>query len=71
MRIRMKQATRHEATHVAWCNFCRKHETLKGKTPEVASGLADKTWSIRGLPEQAAGYRTKSPLSHTRAHQRH
>ena len=36
-----------QAIFFAWYNFCRKHETLNGKTPAMASGLADKVWSVR------------------------
>lgn len=37
------------ALFTAFYNFCRKHETLKGKTPAMAAGLADKAWSLREL----------------------
>jgi len=30
-------------------NFCRKHITLKGKTPAMVAGLADHVWSIEEL----------------------
>jgi IS1 family transposase len=43
-----------QALYFAWYNFCRGHETLKGKTPAMASGLADKVWSVRELLERAA-----------------
>jgi transposase InsO family protein len=43
-----------QAIFVAWYNFCRKHETLKGQTPAMASGLADVAWTIRELLECAA-----------------
>ncbi len=43
-----------QAIFFAWYNFCRKHETLKGKTPAMAAGLADKAWTIRELLERAA-----------------
>ena len=43
-----------QAIFFAWYNFCRKHETLKGQTPAMASGLADTVWSIRELLERAA-----------------
>lgn len=36
----------------AWYNFCRKHSTIK-TTPAVASGLAEKPWSIKQLLENA------------------
>ena len=39
---------------VAWYNFARKHETLKGKTPAMASGLSDHVWTIKELIERAA-----------------
>jgi hypothetical protein len=38
---------------VAWYNFARKHETLKGKTPAMASGLSDHVWTVRELIERA------------------
>jgi IS1 family transposase/transposase-like protein len=34
-------------------NFCRKHETIK-KTPAMASGLADKQWTVLELLERVA-----------------
>jgi hypothetical protein len=40
---------------VAWYNFARKHETLKGKSPAMASGVADKVWSVKELIERVAG----------------
>ena len=39
---------------VAWYNFSRKHEELKGKTPAMASGLSDDVWTINELIEKAA-----------------
>jgi IS1 family transposase len=30
-------------------NYCRKHETLKGKTPAMAAGLTDHRWSLEEL----------------------
>lgn len=44
-----------QALFVAWYNFCRKHEALKGKTPAMASGLSDHVWSVKELIERAAG----------------
>ncbi|HEY1598205.1 MAG TPA: hypothetical protein VGG64_01295 [Pirellulales bacterium] len=32
---------------VAWYNFGRKHEAFKGAPPVMASGLADKAWTIK------------------------
>jgi hypothetical protein len=52
-----KSLTHHtamQAIFVAWYNFARKHETLKGATPAMASGLADKAWTIKELIERAA-----------------
>jgi transposase-like protein/IS1 family transposase len=43
-----------QALFVAWYNFARKHETLKGKSPAMASGLADHVWSVRELLERGA-----------------
>jgi len=43
-----------QAIFFCWYNFCRKHDTLKGATPAMASGLADKIWSVRELLENAA-----------------
>lgn len=34
-------------------NYCRKHETLKGKTPAMAAGLADHVWTLDELIEKA------------------
>ena len=39
---------------VAWYNFARKHETLKGQTPAMASVLTDHVWTIKELIERAA-----------------
>jgi len=43
-----------QAIFFAWYNFARKHEALKGQAPAMASGLADKVWTIRELLENAA-----------------
>ncbi|MEX2307127.1 MAG: IS1 family transposase [Pirellulales bacterium] len=43
-----------QALFFAWYNWCRKHETLKGQTPAMASGLVDKVWTLRELLGQAA-----------------
>jgi IS1 family transposase len=48
----LKHHVAMQALFVAWYNFCRKHETLKGQTPAMASGLADKAWTIRELLEK-------------------
>ena len=43
-----------QAIFFAWYNFCRKHETLGGKTPAMAAGLTDNVWVVRELLENAA-----------------
>jgi hypothetical protein len=43
-----------QSIFVAWYNFGRKHEALKGSIPAMASGLADKVWSVKELIERAA-----------------
>jgi hypothetical protein len=37
-----------------WYNFYRNHATLKGQTPAMAAGLADKCWKIEELIAAAA-----------------
>jgi transposase-like protein/IS1 family transposase len=49
----LKHHVAMQAILFAWYNFCRKHLALK-TTPAVASGLADKAWSLRQLIETAA-----------------
>jgi hypothetical protein len=41
---------------VAWYSFGWKNEALKGKTPVMASGVADHVWTIEELVEQAARF---------------
>ena len=36
------------AVFVAWCNFCRVHQTLR-VTPAMEAGLTDHAWSVREL----------------------
>jgi hypothetical protein len=43
-----------QAIFVAFYNFGRKHETLKGQTPAMASKLTDHVWTIGELLENAA-----------------
>ncbi len=50
----LKHHTAMQAIFVAWYNFARAHETLKGKSPAMASGLADKVWTVKELVERAA-----------------
>jgi transposase-like protein/IS1 family transposase len=50
----LKHHTAMQALFVAWYNFARKHEALKGQTPAMASKLTDHVWTIRELIERAA-----------------
>jgi transposase-like protein/IS1 family transposase len=50
----LKHHVAMQAIFMAWYNFGRKHETLKGRTPAMASGLAEKPWSVKELIEFAA-----------------
>jgi hypothetical protein len=43
-----------QALFVAWYNFGRKNESLKGKTPAMASELSDHAWTIKELIDRAA-----------------
>jgi len=35
--------------HFMHYNFCRKHQTLAGKTPAMAAGVADHVWSVEEI----------------------
>jgi hypothetical protein len=37
------------ALHFAYCNFCRKHASLKGATPAMKAGITDRAWGIADL----------------------
>jgi len=50
----LKHHVAMQALFIAWYNFSRKHEALKGKTPAMASGIAEKPWTIQELIERAA-----------------
>jgi len=39
------------ALHAMHYNFVRGHQTLKGKTPAMAAGIADRRWTARDLAE--------------------
>jgi len=43
-----------QAIFFCWFNWCRKHETLKGRTPAMAAGVADKIWTVGELLKNAA-----------------
>lgn len=32
--------------YVAWYNFCRAHQSLRGRTPAMEAGLTDHVWSV-------------------------
>jgi hypothetical protein len=51
----LKHHVAMQAIFVAHYNFCRKHESLKGQTPAMASGLTNEVWTILNLLENAAG----------------
>jgi hypothetical protein len=47
-----KSLDNHKAAitlYIAFYNFCRGHQTLKGGSPAMAAGLADHVWSIAEL----------------------
>jgi hypothetical protein len=47
-----KKWENHEAAlglYFAHYNFCRKHNSLKGSTPAMASGLTDHAWTMDEL----------------------
>ena len=50
----LRHHTAMQSLFVAWYNFGRKHETLKGHTPAMASKLTDSVWSVKELIERAA-----------------
>jgi transposase InsO family protein len=50
----LKHQMAMQALFVAWYNFARKHEALKGQTLAMASGLSDHVWTIKQLIERAA-----------------
>jgi transposase-like protein/IS1 family transposase len=49
----LKHHTAMQSLFVAWYNFARKHEALKGQTPAMASKLTDHVWTIKELIERA------------------
>jgi hypothetical protein len=46
--------SQQQALFVAWYNFARTNEALKGQTPAMASQLTDDVWTIKELIERAA-----------------
>jgi hypothetical protein len=51
----LKHHTAMQNVFIAWYNFCRKHETLKGATPAMASKLSGWPWTVKELLERVAG----------------
>jgi IS1 family transposase/transposase-like protein len=52
-----KKWVNHEmalALYFAAYNFCKKHRSLKGKTPAMAAGLTDHVWTVRELLENVS-----------------
>jgi hypothetical protein len=49
----LRHHTAMQALFIAWYNFGRKHEALKGSTPAMASNLTDHVWTIKELIEKA------------------
>jgi hypothetical protein len=45
----------------SYYNLCRKHGTLKGKTPAQAAGLSDHCWTLRELLTYNAAITSKIP----------
>jgi len=50
----LKHHVAMQALFVAWYNFARKNEALKGQTPAMASKLTEHVWTIKQLIEKAA-----------------
>lgn len=50
----LKHHVAMQAIFVSFYNFCRKHESLSGRTPAMASGLTDQIWSLQELLGQSA-----------------
>lgn len=45
----------------SYYNLCRKHGTLKGKTPAQTAGLSDRCWTLRDLLTYNAAITSKIP----------
>jgi hypothetical protein len=37
-----------QALHIAYYNFCRRHQTIK-TTPTIAAGITDRVWTVGEL----------------------
>ena len=64
----LKHHTAMQALFVAWYNFARKHEALKGQTPAMASGLTDHVWTIKELIERRRSARGASEMTNQLAY---
>ena len=53
------------ALYAVWYNFCRPHKTLKGDTPAMAAGLADRKhslgWIVGLIDERAPALGPRGP----------
>lgn len=57
-------------------NFCRVHRSLRGRTPAMAAGIADRVWTLDeligllaepdGAPSERATYGSRAPKPITR-----
>jgi hypothetical protein len=45
------QHTAMQALFVAWYNFGRRHEALKGRKPAMAHNLTTEVWTVRKMLE--------------------
>jgi IS1 family transposase len=50
----LKHHAAMQAIFMAFYNFARKHESLKGQSPAMASGLTRSVWTVKELLEIAA-----------------
>ena len=48
------KSPKHHVAMQAFYNFCGKYEALKGQTPAMAAGLADRASTVPALLENAA-----------------
>ncbi|HEY2936716.1 MAG TPA: IS1 family transposase [Gaiellaceae bacterium] len=46
---KVENLTAAVSLHFAYYNFCRPHQSLKGKTPAMAAGIADHVWKLDEL----------------------
>jgi hypothetical protein len=58
------------ALFVARYNFCRKHETFRGQTPAMASGLTEHVWTIKELLQARKHEALATSILHSHAGRR-